>query len=456
MSSRRVALHAVEQSHRAGVLTRGQLDNGRGLARGHCFRHKHEVDNGRTSSVSQLTLGFGTNGSVTNYSSVRPHTQEEVLKESSKLVTFVDLCGHERYLKTTVFGLTGAVPDFGAVVLGANAGVQKMTREHIGLLLALRLPFFAVITKIDLAPANVLQETVDGLCKLLKGRNVRKMPYLVKDAGGCLSCARQLAEGARLVPVFQVSNVNGENLDLLRLFLNALPARRDWVDKRNDRVEFCIDDAFNVPGVGVVVAGTVLKGSVRLTHGQGPVLLLGPDTTGQFKRVQVKGIHTKAVAVDEVRAGQSASFAVKVVDGNKTDRQLKRAHVRKGMVLLDPELKPRATRAFAAEVFVLHHPTTIKRGYQPVVHARTVRQVAAVQDMNVELLRSGTRARVRFRFQHYPEYLSPGTPIIFREGNTRGIGVVKRVLYDDVDVKPMQVKKDALEEAAPVVTPLGT
>ena len=116
------------------MLTRGQLDNGRGLARGHCFRHKHEVDNGRTSSVSQLTLGFGTNGSVTNYSSVRPHTQEEVLKESSKLVTFVDLCGHERYLKTTVFGLTGAVPDFGAVVLGANAGVQKMTREHIGLL----------------------------------------------------------------------------------------------------------------------------------------------------------------------------------------------------------------------------------------------------------------------------------------------------------------------------------
>ena len=72
----------------------------------------------------------------------------------------------------------------------------------------------------------------------------------MKDAGGCLSCARQLAEGARLVPVFQVSNVNGENLDLLRLFLNALPARRDWVDKRNDRVEFCIDDAFNVPGVG--------------------------------------------------------------------------------------------------------------------------------------------------------------------------------------------------------------
>ena len=39
--------------------------------------------------------------------------------------------------------------------------------------------------------------------------------------------------------------------------------------------------------------------------------------------------------------------------------------------------------------------------------------------------------------------------------NTRGIGVVKRVLYDDVDVKPMQVKKEKVLEA-PVVTPLGT
>ena len=32
---------------------------------------------------------------------------------------------------------------------------------------------------------------------------------------------------------------------------NALPARRDWVDKRNDRAKFCMLDAFAVPGVGV-------------------------------------------------------------------------------------------------------------------------------------------------------------------------------------------------------------
>jgi elongation factor 1-alpha len=41
------------------------------------------------------------------------------------------------------------------VVIGANMGVQMMTKEHIGISLALKLPLFIVITKIDIAPENV-------------------------------------------------------------------------------------------------------------------------------------------------------------------------------------------------------------------------------------------------------------------------------------------------------------
>ena len=45
-----------------GVLTKGRLDNGRGLARMQVFRHNHEVENGRTSSVSHHILGFRMQG----------------------------------------------------------------------------------------------------------------------------------------------------------------------------------------------------------------------------------------------------------------------------------------------------------------------------------------------------------------------------------------------------------
>ena len=47
-----------------GVLTQGELDNGRGCARLNLFRHLHEIQSGRTSSISYDILGFDTKGQV--------------------------------------------------------------------------------------------------------------------------------------------------------------------------------------------------------------------------------------------------------------------------------------------------------------------------------------------------------------------------------------------------------
>ena len=35
----------------------------------------------------------------------------------TQIVTFVDLAGHERYLKTTMFGLTGYAPDYAMLIV---------------------------------------------------------------------------------------------------------------------------------------------------------------------------------------------------------------------------------------------------------------------------------------------------------------------------------------------------
>jgi GTPase len=42
----------------------------------------------------------------------------KICEQSAKVITFIDLAGHERYLKTTVFGMTGHVPDFGMLMIG--------------------------------------------------------------------------------------------------------------------------------------------------------------------------------------------------------------------------------------------------------------------------------------------------------------------------------------------------
>ena len=106
-----------------GVLTQGELDNGRGRARLNLFRHLHEIQSGRTSSISHEILGFNSTGDVVNYSESR--TVEDICENSTKLITLIDLCGHHKYLKTTIFGLTGYSPDFAMLVVSANTGIGE-------------------------------------------------------------------------------------------------------------------------------------------------------------------------------------------------------------------------------------------------------------------------------------------------------------------------------------------
>jgi GTPase len=104
--------------------------------------------------------------------------------------------------------------------------------------------------------------------------------------------------------------------------------------------------------------------------------------------------------------------------------QVKRDRVRKGMVLVHESVRPQSSWEFDAEIAILTHSTTIQPRYQAVIHCEIIRQAARVVAMNKERLRSGDRATVRFRFLQHPEYLTVGTRFVFREGRTKGIGMV--------------------------------
>lgn len=59
-----------------GVLTQGELDNGRGRARLNLFRHLHEIQSGRTSSISFEILGFNSKGEVREWAAVLRKLEE--------------------------------------------------------------------------------------------------------------------------------------------------------------------------------------------------------------------------------------------------------------------------------------------------------------------------------------------------------------------------------------------
>lgn len=70
---------------------------------------------------------------MVNYSDSR--TAEEICESSSKMITFIDLAGHHKYLHTTIFGLTSYCPDCALLLVSANTGIGKRRRCRGGVTL---------------------------------------------------------------------------------------------------------------------------------------------------------------------------------------------------------------------------------------------------------------------------------------------------------------------------------
>lgn len=116
------------------------------------IRHQHEKESGRTSSVGMEILGYTSTSEpiLNSHTGGRKLSWEEICDQSSKIISFIDLAGHERYLRTTVFGLTGCAPDYAMLMVGGNAGLIGMSKEHLGIAVTLGVPVMVVITKIDM------------------------------------------------------------------------------------------------------------------------------------------------------------------------------------------------------------------------------------------------------------------------------------------------------------------
>jgi GTPase len=350
------------------------------------------------------------------------------------VISFTDLAGHERYLRTTVFGLLSSEPNYCLLMVAANNGLIGMSKEHLGIALALNVPVMVVITKIDICPPQILEQTITQLSTILKSPGARKIPIFVKTHEECINTATQFVS-RRICPIFQVSNVTGESLDLVRTFLNILPHHGNY--NPDAPFEVHVNDTFSVPFVGTVVSGVIKSGVVHA----GDNVLIGPDSLGQFTTTKIRSIERKRIGVPGAAAGQSASFSL---------RNVRRRDVRKGMVVLhkpeNPLAQPKVYREFVAEVLILSHATTIKVKYQAMLHVGPVSQTCAIIDIDRNFIRTGDRATVAFKFVQRPEYLAVGDRILFREGRTKGLGIVKAVGYDkERPLNPELVKEREAE-----------
>jgi len=388
-----------------GVLRSGSLDDGRGLARAAVFRHPHERETGRTSSIGHEILSYNLDGTPLNQDK---RAAAAVTETPSKYVELLDLAGHAKYLKTTLFGMTGHHPDYALLVVGANMGFIGMTKEHLGITLALKIPAMLVVTKIDMCPPNVLADTLAQIKRIAKAPGCRKVPFMVRNMDDVVVCARNFL-GEKILPIFCVSNVTGENIDLVHAFFNLVPSTHHWGELVSAPLHVDIDYDWTISGVGTVLSGTVVSGTIDMHES----LVIGPDALGNFMPLAIRNIRTRTGDTDHAQAGQSITIAA---------RRLPRNVVRKGMVVVRADSVVVPCKVFQAEVLVLYHSTTIVPGYECVVHCNAVKQCARVVSMSQPILRSGDKALVTFSFMYQPEVVMKNARVIFRDGHAKGIG----------------------------------
>lgn len=373
------------------VLIHKILDDGRGSARKLILKHKHEQDTGRTSSISENHLK---------------------LPDKNKYITFVDLAGHEKYFKTTMYGLSGYHIDYAIIFVGANMGISRMTQEHLILTITLRIPFMFVVTKIDMAPKNIMNETLTNIKKLIQRMKIpQNTPIMISD-----STNLDEIDLNKMFPLFCISNKDGCGVDKLRDYIINLKSRHQW--NHQAETNFVINRKYNVKGIGTVFSGKIIAGKILKNE----KLLLGPFY-GKWINVVAKSLHDNfRNNVEELKAGESGCVAIK----SKND--FTKGNVRKGLVLIN-KLNIDAIRFFDAEIAILtKHSTTMRIGYSPIINCNTIVQTAKIVNIyDKDVLRCGDKAKVKFKFTFRPEYIHLDDRFVFRDGKTKGFGKIIKI-----------------------------
>lgn len=225
------------------------------------------IDHGKTSLIYALT---GYNPDRLKEEQEREMTTDLGFAFYGDRVTFIDVPGHEKFLKTMLAGASGV--DGSVLVIAADDGVMPQTREHFEILQLLGITKGIIaLTKIDMVESDWVDMVSVEIREMVGGS-------FLQDA-----------------PILPLSNRTGAGMTEFKAALDELIA---LAETRRDRGLFrmWVDRAFTLKGSGTVVAGTVLSGSVKVGD---RVEILPAGLEARVKRIQVHKTDVPAAGIGE-------------------------------------------------------------------------------------------------------------------------------------------------------------
>ncbi|MEW6319839.1 MAG: selenocysteine-specific translation elongation factor [Acidobacteriota bacterium] len=329
------------------------------------------IDHGKSSLVLALT---GTDPDRLKEEKARGITIElgfAHARVGDATVAFVDVPGHERFVRTMLAGVGGI--DAVLLVVAADESVMPQTREHFDICRLLRVRRGLVaITKADLVDDDTLALVGLEVADLVQG---------------------SFLEGA---PVLPVSARTGLGLDALRHTLADLAAAGE--DRpATGPARLPIDRVFTMAGFGTVVTGTLVSGRLDVEQ----ELAIEPGG----RRARVRGLQVHGRREATAVAGQRVAVNLGGVEI---------AEVHRGQTLVTPDAFV-VTRRLDAVLELLADARPLKHGARVRVHQGTSEVLARVSLAGPPRpeLPPGATAPVRLRLEA-PAVVTRGDRLILR------------------------------------------
>lgn len=297
-------------------------------------------------------------------------------------VGFVDVPGHERFVKNMLAGVGGI--DLVLLVVGADESIKPQTREHFDICRLLNIRNgLVVITKCDLVDRDVLDLVRLEVHELVKGSFLESAPVIAASA----------KTGAGLDDIRNTLRRLGEAMMARPL---TLPFRLP------------IDRAFVMRGFGTVVTGTLIAGSIHKDD--------EAEIFPERRRARVRGIQVHNAPAETAAAGQRTALNLAGIETSEIDR---------GMVLAAPGIF-QATSRLDCSLTLLPSARPLKNRTKVHFHSGTAETVAEVVLLDSKEIAPGMQGYVQLRLAHAGLFL-PGDRFIVRQFSpvvTIGGGVV--------------------------------
>lgn len=280
------------------------------------------------------------------------------LVEGDLQLGFVDVPGHERFVKNMLAGVGGI--DVALLVVAADESIKPQTKEHFQICRLLQIPAGLVaITKSDLVDSDIIELVRLEVEELVRG---------------------SFLEGA---PVIPVAPTIGTGMDDLRRALESTAS--SVADRKPERQIFRlpIDRVFSLQGFGTVVTGTAVAG---MLPADAPLVVQPEGLRTRARNIQVHGKSRQ-----EALAGERTSM-------NLADLQV--SDLYRGQQLTPPQtLDP--TQIVTARIELLPDAPPLKDGARVRVHLHSAELLATVRllDSNASAVAPGRTTYVQLRLE---------------------------------------------------------